>query len=183
MAIHQTCVFMWFCTRTGSGAKKSMVFRCRQCGECCSSMGGVLGIREKLGPADYLVWYKITGEERRVRIDPDKQDLFSLQDIFGKRPMACPFLRERSPGNVICTVHDTRPDLCRQYSCFRILVLSPQGERLGRVVDASRYFTTMDTGLRQLWDREIAGLGINDENAWEKEVDTILSAAGYQVIR
>lgn len=160
-----------------------MAFRCQQCGECCSSMGDVIGIREQTGPSEFLIWYKITGEERRVWIDPDKLELFLSQDISRRRPMACPFLREQSPGSAICTVHYTRPDLCRQYSCFRMLVLGPGGERLGRVVDASRFFTTMDPGLREVWDRDVAGTVIADDARWEDYVDRVLSAAGYRVIR
>ena len=106
-----------------------------------------------------------------------------MQDIRKIRPMACPFLRERSPGFAVCTVHYTRPDLCRQYACFRILVLSHEGERLGRVVDASRYFTTMDPDLRALWDREIADAEIPDEELFEEYVERVLSGAGYGVIR
>jgi uncharacterized protein len=146
-------------------------------------MGDVIGIREKTGAFGFLIWYKITGEERRVWIDPDKQELFLRQDITKTRPMACPFLRERSPGFAICTVHYTRPDLCRQYACFRILVLGPEGERLGRVVDATRYFTTMDPDLRALWDREIADAEIPDEELFEAYVERVLSGAGYGVIR
>ncbi len=146
-------------------------------------MGDVIGIREQTGPSGFLIWYKITGEERRVWIDPDKQELFSGQDIRKIRPMACPFLRERSPSQAICTVHHTRPDLCRQYSCFRILVLGPGGERLGRVVDASRYFVTTDPALRVLWDTEIAPAGIPGEQEWEDYADRVLTGAGYQVVR
>lgn len=146
-------------------------------------MGNVIGIREQTGPSEFRIWYTITGEERRVWLDPDKQELFFRQDIRKIRPMACPFLRERSPGSAICTVHYTRPDLCRQYACFRILVLGPRGERLGRVVDASRYFTTMDPELRACWDREIAGMHIADEALWEEHVERVLSAAGYRIIR
>ncbi|MDD1687415.1 MAG: YkgJ family cysteine cluster protein [Methanoregula sp.] len=146
-------------------------------------MGDVIGIKEQAGPSEYIIWFKITGEERRVWIDPEKQDLFDSQDIRKRRPMACPFLRETTHGTVICTVHYTRPDLCRQYSCFHILVLRPGGERLGRVVDASRYFTTMDPDLRAVWNREIAGIEIPDEALWEEHVEKTLTRAGYQVIR
>lgn len=146
-------------------------------------MGDVIGIREQIGPSGFLIWYKITGEERQVWIDPDKQELFQRQDIRKSRPMACPFLRERSRGSTVCTVHQTRPDICRQYACFRMLILGPGGERLGRVVDASRFFTTMDPDLRELWDREILGREIGDETDWEAFVERILSAAGYRVIR
>lgn len=159
------------------------MFRCQQCGECCSSMGDVIGIREQTGPDGYLIWYKITGEERRVWIDPDKKELFRSQDIRKRRPMACPFLREISPTRAICTVHYTRPDLCRGYACFRVLVTSPSGERLGRVVENSRFFTTTDPDLRALWDREIAGTDIPDNEAWEAFAEQVLSAAGYLVIR
>ena len=146
-------------------------------------MGDVIGIREQAGPSEFVIWFKITGEERRVWVDPDKHDLFVLQDIRKRRPMACPFLRETAPGSAICTVHYTRPDLCRGYACFRILVLGTGGERLGRVVDASRYFTTMDPELRARWDREIAGVAITDEALWEDHVEKTLTRAGYRVIR
>ncbi len=146
-------------------------------------MGDVIGIRERTGPFEFLIWYKITGEERRVWIDPDKKDLYLAQDIGKSRPMACPFLRERSSGSAICTVHYTRPDLCRRYACFRILVLGPEGERLGRVIEGSRYFTTTDPELRALWEREIAGVEIPDEEVFEEYVERVLSGAGYRVIR
>lgn len=160
-----------------------MVFCCQQCGECCSSMGEVIAIREQAGPAEFVIRYTITGEERRVWLDPDKVDLFFRQEILSRRPMACPFLRERSPGSAVCTVHYTRPDLCRQYRCFRILVLGPDDTRLGRVADGSRYFITLDPTLRAFWDREIAGSEIADDPAWETFVEQVLSQAGYRVIR
>jgi len=159
-----------------------MAFFCQQCGECCSSMGDVIGIREQAGPSEFVIWFKITGEERKVWIDPDKQGLFFNQDIHQHRPMACPFLRERSTGSAICTVHYTRPDLCRQYGCFRILVLAADGARLGRVVEGSRYFTTMDPDLRTLWDREIGANEIADD-PWEEFVEQVLVRAGYRVVR
>ena len=65
-----------------------MVFRCQQCGECCSSMGQIIGIREQTGPFEYRLWFRITGEERQVRVDSDKRDLFLSQDFLKKRPMA-----------------------------------------------------------------------------------------------
>lgn len=160
-----------------------MVFFCQQCGECCSSMGEVIGIQDQIGPTEFVIRYTITGEERRVWIDPDKEDLFFSRDIRTRPPLACPFLRERSPDCVVCTVHYTRPDLCRQYSCFRILVLGPDGTRLGRVVDRSRVFVTLDRALRAFWDREIARSEISDESAWEVFVERMLVRAGYRVIR
>jgi len=146
-------------------------------------MGEIIEIRNETAPQEFHIMYTSTGEERTVRLDTDKKELFYSQDIKSIRPMACPFLRQKEPGTVICTVHNSRPELCRQYSCFRILILNPDGHRIGRVMDASRYFTTMDHPLRNLWQQEIAGREIPEENAWEDYVDRVLTSAGYQVVR
>lgn len=146
-------------------------------------MGEIIGIREKTGPFSYRIWFTATGEERTVTLDEDKRELFTGEDITKIRPMACPFLRQSAPGRFICTVHDSRPELCRQYSCFRLLVLDLQGNRIGRVMEGTRYFTTGDSRLSELWKHEIADVHISDDDAWEKFAATILARAGYRVIR
>ena len=80
-------------------------------------MGDVFGIVEKIGPFEYRIRYLITGVEQIVRIDPDKEDLFTNSTILDKRPLACPFLRDTGEGRYACTVHLTRPELCRMYLC------------------------------------------------------------------
>ncbi len=153
------------------------------CGECCSSMGEVIGIKEETGHLQYRIFYKITGEERIVSVDPDKQELFCSRDITKIRPMACPFLRETEQGTVICTVHLTRPDLCRQYSCFRVLILDLQGRRIGRVVAGTRYFITTDKKLRTLWESAVEGVAEPDDGKWEDFVEQVCTSRGYRVIR
>jgi uncharacterized protein len=159
------------------------VFTCQQCGECCSSMGEIIEIRDVLDPATFRIGFTATGEERIVSLDPEKQELFRKYDIRTSRPMACPFLRENSSKKFVCSVHASRPELCRQYSCYRILVLDSTGNRIGRVTDASRYFTTTDADLRKLWNREIAGLVIPDEGDWEEHMEQVLMTAGYRILR
>jgi uncharacterized protein len=178
----QKLTFILFCIRTGY-YRKTVSFRCRLCGECCSSMGEIIEIREQTGPSAFRIGFTVTGEERMVVLDPDKQALWSGQDIRKTRPMACPFLREQDPGTVICTVHDTRPELCRQYSCFRILVLDRNGKKIGRVMDGTRYFVTWDSGLRTIWDRECANLTAPDEPGWEEAVSDRLAREGYGIVR
>jgi Fe-S-cluster containining protein len=146
-------------------------------------MGEIIEIREQTGPSAFRIGFTVTGEERMVAIDPDKQALWSGQDIRKTRPMACPFLREAPQGAVICTVHDSRPELCRQYSCFRILVLDRNGKKIGRVMDGTRYFVTRDSGLRTIWDRECANLTIPDEPGWEEAVADRLAREGYGIVR
>lgn len=144
-------------------------------------MGEIISIREQTGNTRFRIGYSATMEERDVILDPDKQDLF-----FSTRPktsMACPFLREQESGRVICTVHHSRPDLCRQYSCFRILILDEEGRRAGKVMDRTRYFTTTDPGLRAIWQKECRLPDAMDERLWELEVEYIFTRAGYCVIR
>jgi len=86
-------------------------------------MGEIIEIKDELESFLYRIKFSVTGEERIVSIDPDKQDLFRIQDIRIYQPMACPFLREAGNKKYICSVHASRPDLCRQYACYRILVL------------------------------------------------------------
>lgn len=158
-----------------------MAFVCQLCGECCSSMGEVIDIQEKTGDTEFKISYTTTGEERLVTLDPDKRDLF-FQNVT-KSGMACPFLRQESPGRVICTVHHSRPDLCRQYSCFRILILNAEGKRVGRVMDRTRYLVSSDIPFHAYWQRECQLPEIIDEERWEMEIDKILTREGFHVVR
>ena len=146
-------------------------------------MGEIIEIREVLESGSVRIGLSVTGEERIVSVDPEKRDLFRSQEIRTIRPMACPFLRENSNKKFVCSVHTSRPELCRQYSCYRILVLDSRNNRIGRVTDASRYFTTPDADLRRLWNQEIAGIEIPDEACWEEHVEQTLTRAGYRVVR
>jgi hypothetical protein len=144
-------------------------------------MGEIISIREKTGDCEFRIGYSATGEERTVNLDPDKKNLFFSENA--KTTMACPFLREDNSGRVICTVHSSRPELCRQYSCFRILILDAEGRRAGRVLDKTRYLTATDLQLQEIWARECRSLPIADEARWEEEVGNILTRAGYCVIK
>jgi uncharacterized protein len=146
-------------------------------------MGEIIEITEQAAPRKFRIRYTTTGEEREVMLDADKVGLFSARDSGTMHHSACPFLREKSPGTLVCTVHDSRPELCRQYSCFRVLVCDESGNRLGRVWDDSRYFTTTDATLHEIWDREIAGLAILDDAAWEDFIGQLLIGKGYRLVK
>jgi Fe-S-cluster containining protein len=80
-------------------------------------MSDVFGIVEQTDTNEFRIQYLITGVQQVVRVDKDKEQFFSAATIFNKRPLACPFLRESEDGYALCTVHETRPDLCRGYFC------------------------------------------------------------------
>jgi len=146
-------------------------------------MGEILEIREQTGPSAFRIGFSVTGEERMVTIDPAKQGLYTSQNIRTKRPMACPFLRFNLQGGALCTIHETRPGLCRLYTCFCLLVLDPEGNHIGRVQDGTRIFSTMNEDLRALWQDEIAGVNIPGEAAWEAQVADVFTQAGYRIVR
>ena len=146
-------------------------------------MGEIIEIREELGSGTFRIGFTVTGEERIVSIDPDKTRLFRETELTASRPMACPFLRGTGNKKFVCSVHSSRPVLCRQYSCYRLHVLDSRSNRIGKVTNASRYFTTTDSDLRRLWNQKIAQVVIPDEISWEEHVEHTLVRAGYQVVR
>lgn len=158
-----------------------MTFICQMCGECCSTMGEIIELYEQSGSDMFRIRFTVTGEERVVTLDPDKHDLFFQTPV--RSAMACPFLRKAPDGAVICTVHLTRPDLCRQYGCFRLLILDREGRRAGRVMTNSRYFKAVTPEAQTIWQDRCRTLSIADEALWEDEVDRVFMREGYRVIR
>lgn len=159
-----------------------MTFECQCCGECCSTMGEIISVREQTGHDEYRIAYT-DGEERVVTIDPDKRDLFRSLMQGEKRSLACPFLRQQAHDRYVCTVHSSRPELCRGYFCSRILVLDNQGKKAGRVLCGTRTFMPENESVRILWNDSMRDILVPDDEDWEKTVERIFSGAGYRVIR
>jgi uncharacterized protein len=158
-----------------------MPFECSQCGECCSHLGLVHVIREDFGNYRFLVNNQYTGEKTEVSIDPDKIGLFSDRSIFRERPEACPFFRyDRASEKGYCTVHRTRPEICRDYGCWRILILDPDGKRAGRIM-GQRHLASEDEVLTRLFEEHINHLTEPDDSAWDRQVIRVLVTAGYTV--
>jgi len=145
-------------------------------------MGEIISIQEEINPCEFRIRYT-NGEERIVSVDPDKQDLFRNRPQGDKKTIACPFLRPRVSRERICTVHASRPELCRGYLCSRILILDKEGKKAGRVPHGTRYFTSEDRILLEIWNRTIRDIAAPDDENWEKTVDDIFTRAGYRVIR
>lgn len=141
-------------------------------------MGEVLSVEEEYGGYRFLLVNRYTGEKTPVEVDPDKRSLFMEEDAL---PAACPFLRYRDQRGY-CTVHRTRPEMCRDFGCWRLLILDPSGKRAGRVMQA-RFFTSESPALALLWEERIRVLDEPDDEAWDRAVIAILSCEGYTVVR
>ena len=105
-----------------------MVFDCQQCGECCSHLGLVHSITEDRGNYEFVVFNRYTNESNVVTVDAEKHALFDDKSIFTSLPEACPFFRHQ-PGSekAFCTVHLTRPDICRDYRLLADADCQPLG--------------------------------------------------------
>jgi len=160
-----------------------MPFECIRCGDCCTGLGLVHVIAEQRGDFSFLVSNNQTGEETLVTVDPDKRDLFLNQTILTRLPDACPFFRHE-PGSsaASCTVHSTRPSICRDYQCWRLLIVDRRGNRAGKIPHA-RSLVTEDPQLRRLWEACIEHDEEADDRVWEDRMIRILAREGYAVRR
>ncbi len=158
-----------------------MVFECQQCGECCHYMGQVHCIQETRGEFEFLINNQYTGEKNTVVVDSDKYLLFADKSIFLDHSEACPFLRYSGrDGKAYCTVHLTRPEICRDYGCWRLLILNSRGKRAGRVMYQRAFFSD-DADLTRLWKECIDDLAEPDDGVWDEKITRILINAGYTI--
>jgi Fe-S-cluster containining protein len=124
-----------------------------------------------------------TGEVKEVRVDPDKIALFEDESSIEGLPEACPFLRfDAKTGKAWCMVHLTRPDLCRDYCCWRLLILDARGKRAGRVM-YQRTFVPDSDELCRLWEQVQPTLNGLSGAAWDDALTNVLTAARYRVRR
>nr|WP_292490285.1 YkgJ family cysteine cluster protein [Methanoculleus sp. 10] len=164
------------------GEGSTIAGKCCQCGRCCTHMRDVHRFIEERGDYTFVVHNHYTGDAEEVRVDPDKIALFEDRSSIGGLPNACPFLRfDGETGKAWCTVHLTRPDLCREYCC-RLLILDSQGKLAGRVTYQRALIPDTDE-LGRLWERVQPTLDGLCGTEWDDAFITILTAAGYCVRR
>lgn len=144
-------------------------------------MGQVHTIKETRSGSEFLVNNQYTGEKTVVMVNPDKHHLFLDKSIFEDHPEACPFLRyDPADRKAYCTVHLTRPEICRDFGCWRLLILNSQGTRAGRIMYQRAFFSD-EADLARLWAACIEPLDEPDDELWEEKVTGILVKAGYTV--
>ncbi|MDD1672196.1 MAG: YkgJ family cysteine cluster protein [Methanomicrobiales archaeon] len=138
-------------------------------------------IVEDYGNLSFLLYNCYNGEKAAVTVDPDKRDLYHDQGIFISWPDACPFLRNDTENKrICCTIHQTRPDLCREFGCWRLLILTPQGKRAGRIM-GTRYLSSEDSMLSHIWKQHVDTLNVSSDTEWDQHVIRILQLFGYRV--
>jgi Fe-S-cluster containining protein len=93
-------------------------FRCRQCGQCCR----FLDYRKELADEDYKLWEELGREDilKKVKVIRKEGEVVGyriwIDPVTGQVAETCPWLKKDSENNrYLCTIHDVRPRICRQY--------------------------------------------------------------------
>ncbi|NLL10334.1 MAG: YkgJ family cysteine cluster protein [Methanomicrobiales archaeon] len=136
-------------------------------------------IEEELPCYTFLVRNEYTGMRYEVIVAEEHRVLFDDKSVFTSLPKACPFFRKGKDTDLwYCTVHLTRPDVCREFACWRFLILDQQGRRAGRVM-GTRHLHAEDLELQKIWDEKVRVLIEPDDAAWDEKMCEIIRSAGF----
>ena len=160
---------------------RSMVkFECDHCGKCCRSFGEFIKIERQLTSRDYYCRYGIKNELFLAHIEPDYADSQPPASKEGEPVKGCPFIRKNQIGSgIACAIYATRPQICREFRCYRMVILHRDGYECGRIMGRNELKTT-DESLKQIWKERISRqLPSHDDSRWEKAVIDALALHGY----
>jgi hypothetical protein len=160
------------------------VFECDRCGKCCVSLGPHITIERQLNDRDYYCRSSIDNVIFHAHVDPEYRE--EIADEFetgappyGPEKKTCRFLRKNREGKgTVCAIYASRPKVCRDFRCYRMLIRTREGTIRGRVIGKNT-IRTEDAALEKLWNERIAILQYGDSAAWIKNVADILAGYGY----
>jgi Fe-S-cluster containining protein len=140
-------------------------FECNWCGKCCNSFGEFIKIERQLTSRDYYCKYGITNEVFLVHVKPEFADDIDEEFVAtdpmdpGSLQKGCIFSRKNPDGKgFACAIYETRPSICRDFKCYRMLIHHPpSGELRGRVIGINE-LRTHDEILDAIWKEKIAHL-------------------------
>jgi Fe-S-cluster containining protein len=144
--------------------------------------GHLIEIEKRLTGRDFLCRQKIVGGNFRARVEDRFLDAFRDTTESSAHQSWCPFLRglPGEKGKYVCTIHNSRPLVCRSYICCTMRIFSGNGQEAGKV-KGRRSLDTGDAALARCWEEAVAPLATDDDIAWRSEVAGILGRAGYRV--
>ena len=186
-------------------------FVCDSCGKCCRSFGVFIRIERQLSGRDYYCRFGITKDLFLAHVLPEYADEISddYEEESGcgsdNNQKKCAFLKKNLQGDgFACAIYSSRPAICREYQCYRMLIYNKDGHVCGKVIGRNE-LQTADEGLANLWKNKVAhlpppasprpthlphkntrpdteshihGSHVND-TGWAATVVTILKAHGY----
>ncbi len=150
------------------------------------SLGPLITIERQLNDRDYYCRCKIDNAIFLAHVDPayreEIADEFAAGDAGirnGTDKKPCTFLRKnRMAIGSVCAIYSSRPTVCRDFRCYRMLIRNNEGTICGRVIGKNT-IRTEDVALKKLWDEQVAAIPYGDPAAWTKIVAGILVKYGY----
>jgi len=156
-----------------------VVFKCFGCGKCCTSFGDFIKIERQINHRDYYCRYGIKNEIFLAHVEGDYTVSSPAYPGEEKPVKGCPFLKKNLSGDgFTCAIYSTRPQVCKEFRCYRMLIYDHEGHECGRLMGIHDLRTT-DQTLEKIWKEEVAPMpGLSDRNQ-KKQVIDILAAHGY----
>jgi Fe-S-cluster containining protein len=84
-----------------------------------------------------------------------------------------------SGNGFACAIYATRPQVCKEFRCYRMLIFDHEGHECGRIMGRNE-LKTKDETLERIWDEDIAPLPYREGTRWVKLVIDALAARGYR---
>jgi hypothetical protein len=150
------------------------------------SLGALITIERQLNDRDYYCRSKIDNTVFPVCVDPAYRE--EIADEYdegvpahsGPEKLPCRFLRRSRDGDgTTCAIYETRPKVCRDFCCYRLLIRNREGVVCGKVIGKNT-IRTEDAALEKLWNDQVTVLPYEDPAAWTKNVSGILEEHDYR---
>jgi Fe-S-cluster containining protein len=157
-----------------------VAFECSWCGKCCASYGDFIKIERQLTSRDYYCRYGIKNEMFLAHVEGDYIGRYHKDSEEQKPAKGCPFMQKNQSGDgFACAIYATRPQVCKEFRCYRMLIFDRDGHECGRIMARNELKTTDET-LERIWKEEIAPLPYREVPRWVKLVIDTLAAYGYR---
>lgn len=160
-------------------------FECDRCGKCCVSLGPHITVERQLNDRDYYCRSTIDNAIFLSHVDPEYREEIADEFAAGgpdrnsldKKP--CTFLRKNPDGEgTACAIYATRPKVCCDFRCYRMLIRNQEGKVCGKVIGKTT-LRTEDAVLEKLLNTQIAAIPSGDIAVWTEKVVRILSENNY----
>jgi Fe-S-cluster containining protein len=157
-----------------------VAFTCNGCGKCCASFGDFIKIERQLTHRDFYCRYGIKNELFLAHVEGDVPVNYPTDSKEGKTAKGCPFLKKNLSGDKFtCAIYATRPQVCKEFRCYRMLIYDRKGHECGRLMGTHDLRTT-DKTLETIWKEAVAPISGPRDRKQDNQVIDILAAHGYR---
>jgi Fe-S-cluster containining protein len=150
------------------------------------SLGPHITIERQLNDQDYYCRSRIDNSIFLAHVDSEYSEEIAdelskeCDPSSGSEKKPCTFLRmSRHGGGNFCTIYSTRPKVCRDFRCYRMVIYNTEGKACGRVIGKNT-LRTDDKTLEDLWGERVSQVPYANPVLWNEKVSAILAERGYR---